>query len=79
MFHFLRNYRATTHSTTGVSPAELLFGRKLVVKLPELINTAPSRSSIADNDIKQKAKMKAYADVSLGERLMRIDQAVHEV
>ena len=26
---FLRNYRATQHSTTMVSPAELLFGRKL--------------------------------------------------
>ena len=62
LFHFLRNYRATPHSTTGVSPAELLFGRELVVKLPELINTAPSRSSISDTDMKQKAKMKAYAD-----------------
>ena len=62
LFHFLRNYRATSHSTTGVSPAELLFGRKLVIKLPELITTAPSRPSIADTDIKQKVKMKAYAD-----------------
>ena len=62
LFHFLRNYRATPHSTTGISTAELLFGRKLVVKLPELINTAPSRSSIADTDMKQRAKMKAYAD-----------------
>ena len=33
------------------------FGRKLVVKLPELITTAPSRSSTADTDMKQKAKM----------------------
>ena len=32
LFHFLRNYRATPHSITGISPAELLFGRKLVVK-----------------------------------------------
>ena len=62
LFLFLRNYRATPHSTTGVSPAELLFGRKLVVKLPELITTAPSRSSIADTDMTHKAKMKAYAD-----------------
>ena len=27
LFLFLRNYRATPHSTTRVSPAELLFGR----------------------------------------------------
>ena len=36
LFLFLRNYRATPHSTTGISPAELLFGRKLTVKLPEV-------------------------------------------
>ena len=29
-------YRSTLHSTTGVSPAELLFGRKLKSKLPEI-------------------------------------------
>jgi hypothetical protein len=62
LFLFLRNYRATPHSTTGVSPAELLFGRKLGVKLPELIKTAPSRSLIADADMRQKAKMKPYVD-----------------
>jgi hypothetical protein len=33
LFLFLRNCRATPHSTTGVSPAELLFGRKLTVKI----------------------------------------------
>ena len=29
-------YRWTNHSTTGVSPAELIFKRKLTTKLPEL-------------------------------------------
>ena len=33
---FLLAYRTTPHQTTGVSPAELLFGRKLQAKLPEL-------------------------------------------
>ena len=47
---------------SGVSPAELLFGRKLVVKLPELVNTVPSHSLIADTDRKPKGRMKAYAD-----------------
>ena len=37
LFLFLRNYRATPHSTTEVSPAELLLGGKIVVKLPELV------------------------------------------
>ena len=44
LFLFLRNYRATPHFNTGVSPAELLFARKLVAKLPELVNTASSLS-----------------------------------
>ena len=29
-------YRSTPHSTTGLSPAELLFGRKIRTKLPQL-------------------------------------------
>ena len=62
LFLFLRNYRATPHFNIRVSPAELLFGRKLVVKLPGLVNTAPSRSLIAGTDRKPKGRMKAYAD-----------------
>ena len=33
---YLVAYRSTPHTTTGVSPAELLFGRKMRTKLPEL-------------------------------------------
>ncbi|CAB4008646.1 hypothetical protein BSL78_21779 [Paramuricea clavata] len=64
LFLFLRNYRATPHSTTGISPAELLFGRKLAVKLPEVVPTSPSRSQFADIDLKKKEKMKVYADTA---------------
>ena len=32
----LAAYRSQPHLTTGVSPAELLFGRKICTKLPEL-------------------------------------------
>ena len=32
----LMMYRSTAHSTTGVSPAELLFGRRIKTKLPQL-------------------------------------------
>ena len=35
---FLLAYRSTPHSTTGKSPAELLFRRKLTTKMPELVN-----------------------------------------
>ena len=33
---YLVAYRSTPYTTTGVSPAELLFGRKMRTKLPEL-------------------------------------------
>ena len=42
----LRNYRATLHATTGATPAELLFGRKLRIKLPE----QPSKPDTASHD-----------------------------
>ena len=58
---FLRNYRATP---TGVSPAELLFGCKMTVKLPEMVPTASSRPSFAETDLKNKEKMKTYEDTA---------------
>ena len=36
LFTFLRQYRATPHSTTGKSPSELLNGRKLKSTLPQI-------------------------------------------
>ena len=36
LHNYLLQYRATPHSTTGVSPAELLFGRKIQTKLPQI-------------------------------------------
>ena len=47
--NFLLNYRSTPHFTTGVTPAELLFGRKLQTKLPAI-------SLKTEGDVKQKAK-----------------------
>ena len=67
LYSFLRNYRATPHSTTGVSPAEALFKRKLRTRLPET-----SASDLQDHqdlkirlkDKEGKTKMKAAADDS---------------
>jgi hypothetical protein len=64
LFLFLQNYRATPHSTTGVSPAALLFGRKLTVKLPEVVPTSPSRSQFADIDLKKKEDERVYRSQS---------------
>ena len=36
LYNYLLQYHATTHSTTGRSPAELLFNLKLQTKLPQI-------------------------------------------
>ena len=68
----LRQYRATPHSTTGVSPSEALNNRKLKTTIPELPLTQcnqqqsmpqDSSASIAQRDAMQKQKMKIYADL----------------
>ena len=63
LYAFLLNYRATPHSTTGISPAEALFSRKIKTRLPQ----SPSSPSDFDDQIRlqdteQKRQYKAYAD-----------------
>ena len=64
-FHnYLLQYRATPHSTTGVSPAELLFGRKVHTKLPQ-INVKEETEEIKEirrNHDQKKLKQKHYFD-----------------
>ena len=63
LFKFLRNYRATPHSTTGKSPAELLFQeRPFRIRLPEFSNFTKNDQEVRDRDTLQKQKAKSYAD-----------------
>jgi hypothetical protein len=39
MYRFLRQYRATPHSSTGISPSEALNQRKLKTELPQITST----------------------------------------
>ena len=48
LFEFLRNYRATPHSSTGIAPATLLNGYPMKTKLPELSFTRD------DCDVREK-------------------------
>ena len=50
---FLFNYRLTPHSTTGVSPAELMFGRKLRSKLDLLSPAEMIASRVSSKQQKQ--------------------------
>ena len=60
---YLLMYRRTPHCVTGVSPAEMLFRRKLRTKLPELSDHQGSiDSELRDRDKEPKEKGKLYAD-----------------
>ncbi|XP_060067122.1 uncharacterized protein K02A2.6-like [Ylistrum balloti] len=60
---YLFMYRSTPQSTTGVSPAELLFGRKLRNKLPEISNFHDDVNiEVRDRDAKRKGQGKLYGD-----------------
>ena len=63
LHQFLRHYHATPHSTTGKSPAELLYGRKIKWNFP----------SLPPKDVRYISLMtqrKSYADV--------IQERIHE-
>ncbi|CAB4007063.1 Transposon Tf2-9 poly [Paramuricea clavata] len=62
---FLLNYRSTPHSTTHLSPAELLFNRTMRNKLPSFLslqhNDGPVEHHVV-RDKEEKEKMKVHAD-----------------
>ena len=63
LYRAMLNYRATPHSTTGISPAEALFGRKIKTRLPEPEAAVPNiDAELRHNDSEKKTKMKVYAD-----------------
>ncbi|XP_014666346.1 PREDICTED: uncharacterized protein K02A2.6-like [Priapulus caudatus] len=67
LLRFLRQYRATPHTTTGVAPAEALYRRRFRTQLPQLpakdLPLLPDvHSQIKLRDATNKAKMKQYAD-----------------
>ena len=60
---FLLAYRTTPHSSTGATPAYLMFGRELKTKLPELRpNKSVLDENIRDRDWNHKLTSKLYAD-----------------
>lgn len=59
---FLLTYRSAIHPTTGRSPAELMFGRKIRTKLPQLTNFRVDDEDTRDRDSIQKEKGKEYSD-----------------
>ena len=71
----LLNYRTTPHSSTGVSPSELLMSRKLRTKLPtlpqQLVPKTIKRSVVEQNDTESKAKSKKQFDKHKGVQVLK--------
>ena len=61
---FLLAYWSTPHSTTGISPAELLFRRPMRSKLPTITDTVFDDTIVRDRDSARKQTSKDHADRS---------------
>ncbi|KAH3777673.1 hypothetical protein DPMN_179121 [Dreissena polymorpha] len=59
--YLLRN-RSTTYSTTGLSPAEMLFRRKIRTKLPDIAEHRILDDEERDRESERKCKGKIYGD-----------------
>lgn len=62
MRRYLLTYHSTNHTTTGKSPGELMFGRKIRNKLPQVPLTRVEDGEVRDRDRVMKEKGKVYAD-----------------
>ena len=59
-------YRNTPNTITVVYPSQLLFGRKLRTKLPELFDYNVDDTEVRDRDAEKKEKGKMYSDKRRG-------------
>ena len=59
---YVAQYRAKPHPCTRKSPGELLFGRRIRTKLPELRHGSGDDTDVRDRDAEQKGISKLYAD-----------------
>ena len=70
---FLFNYRLTPHSTTGVSPAELMFGRRLRSRLDLVYPEVGIKSQVdrkQENQTRNHIRQPRIPDVTVGSPVM---------
>ena len=84
LYTFLRNYRATPHSTTEVPPYDAMFQRSMKTKLPELPSDSETAAKckhvlarttdMRARDDKAKEDMKLYADQQKHSKSSKIEE-----
>ena len=64
LYNYLLQYRATPHSTTGISPEGLLFGGKVQTKLPQISVTEDTEEikEVRKRHDREKMRQKHYFD-----------------
>jgi hypothetical protein len=64
LYQFLRQYRATPHTTTNVSPSEVLNNRKLKMPLPSIQKLSNKKPKIqCENEIKKRKKRRRNTQI----------------
>ncbi|KAJ8356856.1 hypothetical protein SKAU_G00196500 [Synaphobranchus kaupii] len=74
---FLQVFRATPHATTGVSPFEMLHGRKMQTKLdilPLPVTYATTDAKVRQRVHRQQSKMKIYTAAKRGARIPQFQE-----
>lgn len=67
-------YRTTPHSTTGVSPPELMFSCKLRTRLPGLEQNTEGDLEFRDRDSEAKEKGKVYIEQNQKAKTTEIEE-----
>ena len=70
--NFLLNYRTTPHSTTGVSPSDLFFGRRIRDKLPS--SPTEQSSSVLKQTAQARDEMKKQVHTEVGHNSRSCDK-----
>ena len=78
LYCFLLAYRSTPHTTTGESPAILMFGRELRNRLSQVKPTVheTKHPAVADKVVSQQIRQKQYHDRNTKERRLVADEPV---